>query len=183
MKVISACLTLFLLSSFSTVLQAQSPVLKQYGLSPSNLRGEASFSWFIFNVFSAKFYSEHPVSSFEDLTLASGNLFLELTYNRPLARKDFISSSEESLASNPDIIKPNIDRRLQDLYQVYEKVEAGDRYALFYFSKSEKTCLYRNDSLKVCIPGQDFAKAYFGIWLSKYSVDPGFSEKLLGLKN
>ncbi|HMO18079.1 MAG TPA: chalcone isomerase family protein [Oligoflexia bacterium] len=145
-----------------------------------DLRGKARFKWFIFEVFNASFYTEHKVDSFEEIFDRAGDVFLELTYSRAIPAEDFISSSEKSLNQNKNLNRNAIEDHLNRLYSVYEDVEAGEKYALFYFASTESTCLFKNGVKKVCLGGKDFAKAYFGIWLSRYSVDDKFSRKLLG---
>ena len=66
------------------------------------------------------------------------------------------------------------------MYNAYEDVDKGDRYRLEYTPTNQVTCLYLNNVKKVCESGLDFYRAFFGIWLSNYSVNKEFTDLLLG---
>jgi chalcone isomerase-like protein len=58
-------------------------------------------------------------------------------------------------------------------------VSPGDRYALTYVP-DVGTELRLNEESLATIPGEDFAEAYFGIWLGDQPLDEGLRDKLLG---
>ena len=60
-----------------------------------------------------------------------------------------------------------------------EKINKGDVYDLVY-DKSKGTLIYKNNKLLASIPGLDFKKALFGIWLCSEPADEGLKEKMLG---
>ena len=45
-----------------------------------------------------------------------------------------------------------------------------------------KTFLYYKGNLRAQIDGADFASAYFGIWLSEYSISQKLRKDLLGIR-
>lgn len=60
-----------------------------------------------------------------------------------------------------------------------EKINKGDVYDLVY-QKAKGTLVYKNNKLAATIPGLDFKKALFGIWLCTKPADTDLKEALLG---
>jgi hypothetical protein len=146
------------------------------------LRGHELFTWYFFKIYVASFYSEHPIPSLDKLFDIPGDKYLRLEYLRSIEAKDFIKSSEDAFKKNPDSNPDTIRAELQKLYDAYEPVEKGDTYALYFTQENMTTCLFKNDVRKVCIEGETFARAYFGIWLSEHSLNNEFSKKLISRK-
>ncbi len=59
------------------------------------------------------------------------------------------------------------------------KINKGDVYDLVY-DKSKGTLIYKNGKLAASIPGLDFKKPLFGIWLCNEPADEGLKKKMLG---
>lgn len=56
----------------------------------------------------------------------------------------------------------------------------NDAFNLIYSSTEKSILVYKNNQLEGKIPGFDFKKAFFGIWLSENPVDLELKEALLG---
>ena len=61
-----------------------------------------------------------------------------------------------------------------------EDTKNGDFFNLIYYNKDQSTWVYKNDRLEGKIPGLEFKKAFFGIWLSNDPVDATLKQQLLG---
>ncbi|MEO8515142.1 MAG: chalcone isomerase family protein [Flavobacterium sp.] len=61
-----------------------------------------------------------------------------------------------------------------------DKIVEGDVFNLIYNPTDTSVWVYKNDILKGRIPGIDFKKALFGIWLSDRPVDEKLKNDLLG---
>jgi hypothetical protein len=68
--------------------------------------------------------------------------------------------------------------RVERLHALYESVRPGDRYVLTYLP-DRGTTLALNGVEKGTIPGADFARAYFSIWLGPQPADRAFRDQLL----
>jgi hypothetical protein len=68
--------------------------------------------------------------------------------------------------------------RLAEIDASWRDVRPGDRYALTYVPGRGTTLKLNGDEL-VTIPGADFARAYFGIWLGERSMDEDLRDALL----
>ena len=69
--------------------------------------------------------------------------------------------------------------RLDRIRAAYRDVKPGDRYALTYRPGSG-TELSFNGTTLVVIQGDDFAAAYFSIWLGKQPLDRGLRKTCSG---
>jgi len=84
---------------------------------------------------------------------------------------------EKSLKGNTAPLKAKIDQFINTFKS--EEVKEGDVYELWYVP-GEGVKSYKNGKLKSTIPGLDFKKALFGIWLSEDPVDTDLKTGLLG---
>lgn len=104
---------------------------------------------------------------------------LEIAYFVGISGEDFGRAADELLA---DALPPDrlasLRSRLDDLHRAYVDVKAGDRYALTYVP-GRGTELALNGAPIALIPGADFARAYFGIWIGKRPIDDGLRDALL----
>ena len=106
---------------------------------------------------------------------------LVLEYFHPIKSEDFAKATRVKILDNVDAAEaeqlgPRIDR----LAALYRDVQPGDRYALTYVP-GEGTRLTLNGELLGSIPGDDFARAVFSIWLGANPIDEGFRDRLLGV--
>ncbi len=61
-----------------------------------------------------------------------------------------------------------------------EKIVEKDIFNLVYNPADESMWIIKNDVFKGKIPGKDFKKAFFGIWLSDKPIDQKLKNDLLG---
>ncbi len=106
---------------------------------------------------------------------------LVLEYYHPIASEDFAKATHVKIMDNVDAVeaeqlRPRIDR----LAALYRDVRPGDRYALTYVP-GEGTRLSLNGEVLGSIPGDDFARAVFSIWLGAKPIDETFRDRLLGV--
>ena len=144
------------------------------------LRGMAHYTFWGFSVYTAAFYAPEKKGT---LDILAGDVprALVLHYHRTLQADDFIESSEKTLEKNKKIPKATIREPLQKLYLLYERVGEGDRYTLSY-QPDQGTSLALNGALKGIVPGETFARAYFGLWLTAEGLHRRNWRKLLGMK-
>jgi len=105
---------------------------------------------------------------------------LELSYFWSIAGSDFAEAANQMLARELTATQlASLRPRIDTLHRSYKDVRPDDRYSLTYLP-SVGTELRLNDELLTTIPGNDFAKAYFGIWLGNRPLDAGLRDDLLG---
>jgi len=104
---------------------------------------------------------------------------LEISYLVPIQGSDFGKGAAPVLERN---LSPRqlaeIQERVERLNASYRDVKAGDRYSLTYLP-GQGTELALNGSPLITIEGEDFAAAYFGIWLGRDPIDEKLKRDLL----
>jgi hypothetical protein len=104
---------------------------------------------------------------------------LELEYFWSIAGEKFGPVAESALERNLDARSfERLRPRIEALHEKYQDVKPGDRYALT-FLPGEGTELAKNGLRLALVPGEDFARAYFGIWLGEAPLDRGLRDRLL----
>lgn len=155
---------------FSDRLQPQGEVLELHGL------GLLRYRW-VFKGYVAALYL--PPGTAAERALEDVAKRLELEYFWSIAGPDFGDAAEQLLAKSLSARELDALReRLTRLHAAYQDVKPGDRYALDYLP-GKGTTLSKNGDALATIPGADFAKAYFGIWLGKQPLDESLKQQLL----
>ena len=85
---------------------------------------------------------------------------------------------EKSAASNLNQLRPRIEEFKTFLSNM---ITEKDVFVLAYNPLDQTINVYKNEVLKGKIPGFDFKKALFGIWLSDKPVDETLKKHLLGI--
>ena len=85
---------------------------------------------------------------------------------------------EKSAGSNLQELRP----RIEDFKKLLSDViKEKDVFVLGYNPLDQTINVYKNEVLKGKVPGFDFKKALFGIWLSNKPVDETLKKHLLGI--
>lgn len=143
------------------------------------LRGEAVLRvGYLFKVYEARLFvgADHAT----DTVLSDVPKRLEIRYLRDIAAEDIIRISHETLQRQvpPDTLN-RLQARLDTINGWYADVGMGDVYALTYIPG--RGCeLALNGVSRGIIDGEDFAQAYFGIWLDPRTAYRNFRRELLG---
>ncbi|MFO7716347.1 chalcone isomerase family protein [Desulfosarcina sp.] len=104
---------------------------------------------------------------------------LVLEYFHPIKGEDFARATRKKIADNATADQVNgIQSRIDNLAAMYRDVKPGDRYALTYIPDRGTTLSLNGEALG-SIPGDDFARAVFAIWLGANPIDQKFRDQLL----
>lgn len=144
-------------------------------------RGISTFRRWGFKVYTGALYVS-PGASPRDAILSGVKKKLILCFHRSLTTDQFIEKSEEILGENPENSLERLRPQLTGMNKLYVPVKEGDTYAISYEPSSTTMRLFFNDRELGSFPDATFARAYFGIWLSKHSVSERFTEELLGVE-
>jgi hypothetical protein len=129
------------------------------------LRGGGLFRYaVVFRVYVGALYAPSDIAG-ENILSADVPKRLELHYLLDISAQDFRRSGMTFLEKqqSPENLSALADR-LELFNAAYQDVKEGDRYALEYHPDTG-TRLLKNGEELVRVPGHDFARAYFGIWL------------------
>ncbi len=160
MKTITMILTglLIMLTPLITVAKTSLP-------APENMvrlgHGEVRYLNLI-KVYSATLYADNTYLS------SDTSRCLVLNYEVSLKPDDMITAANKILEKQYSAIQlaPYL-KQIETLHNSYRSVEKGDYYSLCYTAQTEQTTLALNGKQLTAITSPDFAKLYFGIWLSE----------------
>ena len=144
------------------------------------LRGRGTFRYLGVKLYTASFYVSPAVRTWKEM-LGDVPKRIVIDYLHDIPRDAMVQAAEKNLKNNPEIDHAKIKKRLQNLHSRYAAVNKGDEHSLVYFHG--KTLLYLNQKLQAEVDGEDFASAYFSIWLSKYSISQRLRNALLGVNS
>ncbi len=122
-----------------------------------------------------------PANTPADQALGPVPKYLVLEYKVSISAADFAEATTRMIQQAVDgkTFAP-IEDRLNTLNALYADVKPNDRYSL-YFHPDRGTQLALNGTVAGTLPGFDFAKALFGVWLGEKPIDPDFRDRLLGV--
>lgn len=148
--------------------------------TPLVLKGVSKLTvGYIFDVYVAAFYQLEDKGPGDALTDSPRHL--EIHYLRNITKRDIVDASEDMLSkqhSREEIA--TIRERIDQINLLYEDIKKGDRYSLTYLPHYG-TELKFNGISKGLIPGSDFARIYFSIWLGEKCPYRAFRDRLVGL--
>lgn len=177
---LAACLLLAFATGFPAFLHAAEPSFDEtVTVNETTLQrvGTGSFSWMFFKVYDGAYYQDAQNPRQPPLDNVAKRLVLQ--YHRKLTAEQFRKSGNGFLEKNLDPqTLDSLRDRLRKLNDAYKDVQKGDRYALTYLP-GHGTTLALNGQPLVTIKGQDFARAYFSIWLGEDPVKASFRDQLL----
>ena len=182
-KVIVSLIALFLfINCFKTAAQTQnkkmidvSEKIKKHSLE---LRGSGIKKFLIFDIFIASFYLPKDIPSKN--ALIDNPKMIKLEYKAPVPKSRIAKGTLGGMEKNtsPEEFLKMKDR-IEELKTFFESVEPGDTFINIYVP-GEGTQFILNDKLLGMIPGPDFGKATFTVWLGDYPVDKKLKKQLLG---
>ena len=146
---------------------------------PLTLRGVSTFRYWGFRVYTGALYIPTSEAS-SDTILGEIPKKLVLRYHRSISVDQFVEKSEEILGKHPQLSLIKLRPFLSRMQSMYVPVEDGDAYAITYNPARGELRLFFNERLLGAITDPEFARAYFGIWVSNYSVSDDFTDELLG---
>ena len=164
---------------------AQSPVAT--GLPPelsgdlpgARPLGSATLRFFGLRVYDARLWVAGPVPGAD---WAAAPFALELLYARSLKGEQIAERSLVEMRRQGDIAEPVAERWLGNMKQLFPDVNAGDRITGLNLPGTGAR-FYVNGRLRGEPREADFARMFFGIWLSPRTSEPAMREQLLGLRS
>jgi Chalcone isomerase-like len=145
-------------------------------LAASRLHGAGRMTWFGMSVYDARLWAfdRFSAAQFEREPLA-----LELQYARALQGKQIAERSLVEMQRFGPISEADAARWLASMTQLFPDVSTGDRLTGVH-RPGEATRFYFNGKLRGEVRETDFARRFFGIWLSPQTSEPKLRLALLG---
>jgi hypothetical protein len=140
------------------------------------LRNAALLEFLGLDVYSAAVYVPDGAVAVDDV-LDSQPKTLEIYYHRALGAEQINRATERALARNPTVDAVALAAQLEQLYAAARDVADGDRYRAHHVGGV--VTLELNGEVTAVIEGDDFARAFFGIWLSEHALSDSLRDRLL----
>ncbi|MFV8834513.1 chalcone isomerase family protein [Aquisalimonas sp.] len=133
----------------------------------------------IFRVYVAALYGPEDVAP-EDLLDSNVPRRLEITYLRNVGADDIREATRVVLEDQySESERDALMERFERFNALYEDVGDGDQYVYAYRPEGEESRLYLNGELQGTESGEDFARAYLGIWLRDDALSTSLRDELL----
>ena len=170
MKSLRIFLLLALLCVLTPASFARDPLELPPHLSSAKLQGSGRLTWWGLHIYDASFYRVGSLSSQE--------FALDMRYQKSFSG---ISIANRSVEEMKRIGVPDVQANLwgRELSSFLPNVESGQTLTAIYAPKLGTT-FYHDGKQIAQIPGSDFPKAFFGIWLDPKTSAPKLRAELLG---
>lgn len=145
-------------------------------LPNAQLRGSGRLRVWGFQVYDARLWSPAAPTA-EQWTTAP--LALELQYLRKFEGAAIAERSLSEMRRQGEIAVATADRWLAEMKRLFPDVTAGDRITGLQLP-GEGVRFFVNGKLKGEVRDAEFARWFFGIWLSARSSEPAMRDALLG---
>jgi Chalcone isomerase-like len=145
-------------------------------LPGSRLQGEATLRYFGFRVYHARLWT---LPDFRASQSAEQPLVLELEYLRNLQGSAIAERSLKEMQRGGRFTDAQAQRWLAGMQRIFPDVKAGDRISGQHLP-GQGARFWLNGRPAGQIDDADFARLFFGIWLSETTSEPDMRRVLLG---
>jgi hypothetical protein len=170
MKVIRYFLLLALLCTSVATGIAREPLELSQHLSSAKLQGSGRLTWWGLHIYDAAFYRVGGLSSPE--------FALDMRYQRSFSGKAIANRSVEEM-KRIGVPDDQANSWGKELMSFLPNVESGQSLTAIYAPRLGTTFYYEGKQIAQ-IPGAEFSKAFFGIWLDPKTSAPKLRTELLG---
>lgn len=139
-------------------------------LNPAKLQGSGRLNWFGFHIYDASFYRAGMPSSPE--------FALDIRYQKSFTAISIANRTADEMKKMgvPDAQVATWGR---ELASILPNIESGQTLTAIYTPK-QGTIFFHDGKRVAQIPGAEFSKAFFGIWLDPKTSAPKLRNELLG---
>jgi hypothetical protein len=139
-------------------------------LNPALLQGSGRLNWWGFHIYDASFYRAGTPSSQE--------FAIDIRYQKSFSGVSIANSSAEEM-KKMGVPDAQVALWGKELAKVFPNIESGQTLTAVYVPK-QGTIFYHDGRRIAQIPGVEFSKAFFGIWLDPKTSVPKLRNELLG---
>lgn len=148
-------------------------------LAGLTLRGQGRFRYFGLSIYDARLWSAESV---DPARWAELPLTLELQYARSLVGREIAKRSLAEMRRQASISDAQGQAWLQAMEAAFPDVKAGDRLSGQH-EPGAGAQFFFNGQARQRIADAQFARLFFGIWLSPQTSEPALREQLLGRRD
>lgn len=148
-------------------------------LAGLQLRGQGRFRYFGLSIYDVRLWSAEPVDAARWAELP---LTLELQYARTLVGRGIAKRSLAEMRRQAPVSEAQGQSWLQAMEAAFPDVKAGDRLSGRH-EPGVAAEFFFNGQPRQRIADAQFARLFFGIWLSPQTSEPALREQLLGRRD
>ncbi|KQY90467.1 MULTISPECIES: chalcone isomerase family protein [Roseateles] len=138
-------------------------------------RGQARFRFLGLHIYDIRLWSAAPVTA---ANWATQPLTLEIEYARGLDGTEIAKRSLKEMRGQATVSDIQARAWLAEMRAAFPDVKAGDRISGVY-EPGEAAQFFFNGEPRRRVADADFARLFFGIWLSPQTSEPGLRQQLL----
>ncbi len=174
-KVLSKCLLVFLLLAVSPLTAQTLPVVVIGDLPHLTLRaqGTGTMRFLGLKVYDVRLWTAMKPFSYQEL------FALELIYDMNFKGRDIAERSVKEMRGQGYTDEAKLKRWGEEMAKIFPDIKPGDALVGVNVPGKEAR-FYTPDKFIAAVPDPEFAKAFFDIWLSEKTSEPGVRNKLLG---
>ncbi len=146
-------------------------------LPGSRMQGEAAFRFWGMRIYHARLWTL-PSSSTRQAT--EQPLVLDLEYQRDLKGQDIAERSLKEMQRAANLSPEKAQRWLSEMQRIFPDIKAGDRLTGLN-QPGQAAVFWHNGRPTGQVDDAEFARLFFGIWLSPSTSEPDLRLALLGL--
>jgi hypothetical protein len=168
LHILIRCIAILVLMSSASFAREMTFIDEAFGTA--KLQGSGKLTWWGLHIYDASFYRGANSNSTE--------FALDLRYNKSFSGNTIANRSAEEMKK---IGVPESQAQIwgKQLATFLPNVEPGQSLTAIYLPRQGTTFYFEGKALAQ-IPGSDFSKAFFGIWLDPKTSAPKLREQLLG---
>ena len=159
---------MILVSSFCWASEDQ-----QEGFQSPKLIGEGTLKVLMWEVYDLRLFTDGTPFSWSD------KFMLEFDYSRELKKESVIDASLKEFKLQPNVTDKDIEAWKVYLEQVIQSVQKGTKASIMWVPEGQIVFNYEG-SAPSTIENEDFARAFFNIWLGEKTSRPKLRSQLLG---
>lgn len=127
----------------------------------------------------AGLYLEQKTGNSRGILRSNGVKYLELKFVRNVNKHTVIEAWEEGFEKNAGDSMPKIKDDVKKLKKWMDGVDAGESFSFAYIPGKGLEVKVKGKT-KGVIPGEDFSRVFFSIWIGDYPVSAKLKSGLLG---
>ena len=147
--------------------------IKQEVFQTPKLIGEGTLKVLMWEVYDLRLFTDGTPFSWSD------KFMLEFDYSRELKKESVIDASLKEFKLQPNVTDKNIEAWKVYLEQVIQSVQKGTKASIMWVPEGQIVFNYEG-STPSTIENEDFARAFFNIWLGEKTSRPKLRSQLLG---
>ena len=179
-------LTKYLIVSFgvflvSTISASEIPQTIEFKGSNLTLNGQGTRVVFFMKVYEGSLYLENKNSDADEIINSNTSMALRIDVTSEMVTADAMKKAlSEGLEKSTNNNTSNILDEIEQLSSSFNSAVASGDFYEFIFIPEIGTHVLKNNELVELIPGFDFKKSFFGIFLSKNPIQKNLKKSLLG---